>query len=199
MPRRAFPPEYGLTPASSQGYHPLRAMPRTSVTSCLLRSSLTALLVSISLPAMSAQQPGAQTKPGMPRAERHESRHEIDLLEEHWKDAVIHHNVQVMESLLADDFIAITWNGTIQSKDQTLQNMKSGAMKITAIDFADRKVRFYGQTAVVTSRAEVSGGGVDGSLAGSFRYTRVYVRDGKGGWKIVSFEASRIQEPGEHR
>jgi ketosteroid isomerase-like protein len=126
----------------------------------------------------------AQPKPGMPRAERHESKHEIDQLEQTWRDAILRRNVQAMEALLADDYIAISANGSLQIK---------------AIDFSDRKVRFYGKTALVTSRAEVSGSTGDGELEGSYRYTRVYVRDVKGMWKIVSFEASRIRDPGDHK
>ncbi|HWG20232.1 MAG TPA: nuclear transport factor 2 family protein [Terracidiphilus sp.] len=151
-----------------------------------------ALLVLMSLAAGAAQ-----ARTGMPRAVRHESRHEIDQLEQTWRDAVLHRNVQVMDNLLADDYIAITANGTLQSKQQTLDNLKSGALRFASIEFSDRKVRFYGQTALVTSRAEVNGSTGDGELSGSYRYTRVYVRDGHGGWKIVSFEASRISNPGE--
>jgi ketosteroid isomerase-like protein len=51
----------------------------------------------------------------------------------------------------------------------------------------------------VTSLAEVKGTAGDGDISGSYRYTRVYVRDAQGAWKIVSFEASRIREPGEHK
>lgn len=153
-----------------------------------------ALLIFVSLPAAAVQ-----AKPGMPRAERHESRHEIDQLEENWKNAVIHRNAQAMDALLADDFIGITSGGTLQSKDQTLASLKNGTLKLTSIEYSDRKVRFYGQTALVTSRAEVAGTAVDGNISGSFRYTRVYARDENGKWKIVSFEASRIRQPGERQ
>jgi ketosteroid isomerase-like protein len=135
----------------------------------------------------------------MPRGERHESRHEIDQLEQNWKDAILKHNVQAMDQLLAEDYIAITSNGTLQSKEQTLANLKAGTLHFSVIDFSDRKVRFYGQTALVTSRAEVNGNTGEGDISGSYRFTRVYVRDGKGDWKIVSFEASRIREPGERK
>lgn len=141
----------------------------------------------------------AQPKPGMPRSERHESKHEIDQLEQTWRDAILRRNVQAMDTLLADDYIAISANGTLQSKVDTLNNMKTGVLHVNSIDFSDRKVRFYGQTALVTSRAEVTGSGGEGELQGSYRYTRVYVRDARGVWKIVSFEASRIREPGEHK
>ncbi len=136
---------------------------------------------------------------GMPRAQRHESRHEIDQLEQVWKDAVLHRNISAMESLLADDYLAITPNGTLQSRDQTLANLRSGTVQIKSVEFSDRKVRFYGQTALVTSRAEVSGTNADSNFSGSFRYTRVYVRNEQGKWKIVSFEASRIRESDDHK
>jgi len=136
---------------------------------------------------------------GMHRAERHESRHEIDQLEETWKDALIHRSASTMEGLLADDYIAITPNGTLQSKDQTLANMRAGSLQIKSMEFSDRKVRFYGQTALVTSRAEVRGSASDGDLSGSYRYTRVYVRNDQGKWKIVSFEANRIRDTDDHK
>jgi ketosteroid isomerase-like protein len=143
----------------------------------------------------SAVQPTA----GMPRGQKHESRREIDLLEQSWRDAIMHRNAAVMDGLLADDYLSITANGTLQSKDQTLANLKSGIVRFASIDFSDRKVRFYGQTALVTSRAEVKGSTPEGDISGSYRYTRVYVKDERGHWKIVSFEASRIRNPDEHK
>lgn len=104
-----------------------------------------------------------------------------------------------MEALLADDYIAITANGTLQTKEQTLANLRNGSNHVDAIDFSDRKVRFYGTTAVVTSKAEVKGLKSDQNMSGNYRYTRVYVRDSRGAWRIVSFEASRIRESDEHK
>lgn len=141
----------------------------------------------------------AQSSSGMPRAQRHESRHEIDQLEQVWRDAIIQRDASALDGLLADDYIAITPNGTLQSKEQTLANLRAGTLHFKTIDLSDRKVRFYGQTALVTSRAEVNGSNGDGSFSGSYRYTRVYVRDDQGKWKIVSFEASRIRETDDHK
>ena len=156
--------------------------------------SVAALLMLLALSADATQQ-----TPGMPRAQRHESRHEIDQLEQTWRDAILHRNASAMEGLLADDYIAITANGTLQSKEQTLANLRTGTSKFTSIEFSDRKVRFYGQTALVTSRAEVKGSNPEGDFSGSYRYTRVYVRNEQGKWKVVSFEASRIREADDHK
>ena len=104
-----------------------------------------------------------------------------------------------MEALLADDYMAITPSGTLQTKDQALGSLRAGRTRFTSLDLSELKVRFYGTTAVVTSTAQVQGTTADGDVSGSYRYTRVYVRDVRGEWKIVSFEANRILDSGEHK
>ena len=141
----------------------------------------------------------AQAKPGLPRAQRHEYRHEIDQSEEAWRTAMLKGNSTGLESLLADDYTGITAKGAIQTKEQAINNLRSGAFQLTALTISDRKVRIYGNTAVVTSLAELTGSKKDQEVTGRYRYTRVYVRNQAGQWKIVSFEASRIQELSEHK
>jgi ketosteroid isomerase-like protein len=137
--------------------------------------------------------------PAMPRAEKHETRHQIEHLEDVWRSAILHGNTSAMDALLADDYMAISPTGILQSKEQTLASLRAGNMHFTSLDLTDRKIRLYGTTALVTSRAEVSGKGPDGDLSGSYRYTRVYVKDARGAWHIVSFEASKIREPNVQR
>lgn len=130
----------------------------------------------------------------VPRAQRHELRHEIEQLEEVWRAAMLKGNGAAMETLLADDYTGITSKGAIQTKEQAVATLKSGALQVTGLLISDRKVRVYGTTAVVTSVAELTGGRNNPEMTGRYRYTRVYVRNPQGQWKIVSFEASRIQE-----
>lgn len=141
---------------------------------------------------------GIAAQQGMKRGERHESRREIDQLEDAWRNDILQRNIGALSALLSDDYIGISASGMLQSKDETLSYLRSGTLHFTSIEFSDRKVRFYGKTALVTSRAEVAGTSPEGDLAGSFRYTRVYVRDEHGVWHIVSFEASRIREREAH-
>ena len=133
-----------------------------------------------------------------PRELRHETRHTIDQLEDEWRNAILNNNTPEMSSLLSDDYIAIGADGTLQTKEETLANLQSGRVHFTTLDISDRKVRIYGKTAVVTSRAEVQATTHEGALSGGYRYTRVYVQDAQGQWKIVSFEASRIRVPVPH-
>jgi ketosteroid isomerase-like protein len=133
----------------------------------------------------------------MPRAEKHEVRHQIERLESAWNNAVLHGNTTAMDGLLADDYMAITPSGILQSKEQALASLRTGTVHFSSLSVSDRKIRLYGSTALVTSRAEVKGTGPEGDMSGSYRYTRVYVKDARGVWRIVSFEASRISDPNE--
>lgn len=158
-----------------------------------LSTCVAGLLVAYALPTHAGQ----RRRP-MPRAERHEIRHQIDQLEDKWRQAILHRNVDALSALLADDYTAITANGTLQSKQQTLENLRAGAVRFSSMELSDRKVRFYGHTALVTSKAQVTGTTPEGNVSGNYRYTRVYVRDSRGNWRIVSFEVSPIRGPGGH-
>ena len=134
---------------------------------------------------------------GDAKAQKHENRRQIDQLELAWRSAVMKGDTAALDKLLGDDYMAILPNGTLQSKEETLANMRSGTTRFTTFRIYDRRVRFYGTTALVTSRADVIGNSATGTITGSFRYTRVYARDKQGVWKIVSFEANRIR--GTHK
>jgi ketosteroid isomerase-like protein len=153
---------------------------------------LSALLLATATFAQPAQR-------GMPRAEKHEGRHVVDQLEETWRNAVLKDDASAMQPLLADDYMGITPYGTLQSKDDLLASLRTGSLHLTALDISDRKVRFYGATALVNSTVGVEGVSPDGTLSGSYRYTHVYIRDSQGNWKIVSSEASRVHHPRAHK
>jgi ketosteroid isomerase-like protein len=138
-------------------------------------------------------------KAPLPRAQRHEYRHEIDQAEEAWRTAILKGNATALATLLADDYTAITAKGAIETKDQAINSLRAGGLQLTTLAISDRKVRIYGSTAVVTSLAELAGNRNAQEVSGRYRYTRVYVRNQAGQWKIVSFETSRIQESSEHK
>jgi len=125
---------------------------------------------------------------------KHEYRHEIDKMEETWRTAMLQANSAALEAILSDDYTAITAKGAIETREQAVSSLRSGAFRLTSLSISDRKVRIYGSTAVVTSLVELAGHRDKEDLAGRYRYTRVYVRNPSGQWKIVSFEASKIQE-----
>ncbi|WP_150133054.1 nuclear transport factor 2 family protein [Acidisarcina polymorpha] len=143
--------------------------------------------------------------PSLPLVPKRESRavhKQIETLEMQWRQAQIDNDITVMDHLLADDYVGISANGTIETKSQVIAQRKAGTLKITQLDLDDLKVRLYGDTAVVTSKAELQGVNGQSDISGKYRYTRVYNRR-LGQWKIISFEASRIHDaderPGRHQ
>jgi ketosteroid isomerase-like protein len=129
----------------------------------------------------------------IPKRETRAVHKQIEGLEMEWRQAQVDNNIDVISNLLADDYVGITANGTVETKSQTIAQRKAGTIRITSLDLDDLKVRLYGDTAVVTSKAELQGVNGQSDISGKYRYTRVYNRR-LGQWKIVSFEASRIHD-----
>jgi len=122
---------------------------------------------------------------------------EIENLESQWRTGVMQNDVATANRLLADDYLGINPNGTLETKADALAQRRSGTVKISSIDPDNVKVRVYGDTAVVTSRVDVVGHDGDRDISGRYHYTRVY-NHRSGEWKIVSFEASRISPGSKH-
>ena len=173
---------------------PYIAVATVKVVRCLIAGGVLAPF--LVLPGWASPQQVAGNK--MPRSQKSESRHVIDGLEEKWRDAVLKNDVNALDSLMADDYVGIMSNGTLETKAQAIDRYRSGAWHVTTLNTSDRKVRFYGRTAVVTSLVEAAGSGADGPIDGMYRYTRVYARESRGIWKIVNFEANHLDHPHEH-
>ena len=99
----------------------------------------------------------AQTPAASLQEKKREARHEIDRLEEAWRTVTLNGDVAALDRLMADDYQGITAFGTVETKDEMLARFRTGQRHITTLNIADRKVRFYGKTAVVTSYAGVEG------------------------------------------
>jgi ketosteroid isomerase-like protein len=97
-----------------------------------------------------------------------------------------------MDSLLSDDYIGISMTGQVNTKAQQLDRMRMKKVVLTRIDLGEMQVKMVGSIAIVTSRAEVEGINDGMPIRGTYRYTRVYQRLPSGGWKITSFEATRV-------
>jgi len=129
----------------------------------------------------------------LPHHEKSEIHKEIEMLEQQWQQATVTNNIGEMNKLLADDYVGITSNGTVENKQQALAQRSAGTVRITKLDITEIHVRVYGDTAVVTSQAQLEGSNGTSDISVQYRYTRVYNRR-LGQWKIVSFEASRMHD-----
>jgi ketosteroid isomerase-like protein len=119
-------------------------------------------------------------------------KHQVEKLEQAWRDAQFNADVEAMDKLLSDDYVGITMSGQVVTKLQQLDRMRKRNMVLSKMELDDVKVKLIGSTAVVTSRAEVDGTNDGNPIHGTYRYTRVYTRLPSGAWKITNFEATRV-------
>lgn len=117
---------------------------------------------------------------------------EIVEMERLAKEASLHRDADFSQRTLADDYVAITPLGQVTTKRDTVAARKSGQLRYQSIDVSDMVVRIYGDTAVVTARADVKGHQLGEDFSGPYRYTRVWVRR-SGHWQAVSYQATVTQ------
>jgi ketosteroid isomerase-like protein len=127
-----------------------------------------------------------------------EAKAQVIAQEKAWSDAVIHHDMVKVASLLADDFIGTDGRGFVTDKAAELKEAEpprpdSAAPQLLKEDLSDFTARIYGNTAVLnlTNTAHFSSKGKETTI--NYRRTTVWVRD-SGNWRCVSFHGSRVLE-----
>ena len=152
------------------------------------QNSLSLLVVAL---ALSLATPARATRPQSSTAGLREEEviREIMDLEKQAKDAAIHRDAGFSERTLADDYVAISPLGHVDSKADTIAARKTAQLRYDSIDVTEMVVRLYGNTAVVTARADVKGKELGEEFSGPYRFTRVWVRR-NGHWLTVSYQAT---------
>src|SRR3974390_3178705 len=75
---------------------------------------------------------------GQAKTKKHDARHEIFGLENAWRDALLNSDTNAMGALLADDYMAITASGMVQTKQEALANLRTHRLHITTLLLSDR-------------------------------------------------------------
>jgi len=143
------------------------------------------------LPAVAGKHVAVHPRTSMDSADQSTIR-EIVEMERQAKEASLHRDPEFSQRTLAEDYVAITPLGQVTTKQDTVSARKSGQLRYEAIDVSDMVVRVYGDTAVVTARADVKGHQLGEDFSGPYRYTRVWVRR-TGHWQAVSYQATVTQ------
>jgi ketosteroid isomerase-like protein len=143
------------------------------------------------LPAFAAQHVAVHPRTSLDPADQTTIREIVDM-ERQAREASIRRDAEFPQRTLAEDYVAITPLGQVTTKQDTLSARKSGQLRYDTIDVTDMVVRLYGDTAVVTARADVKGHQLGEDFSGPYRYTRVWVRR-SGHWQAVSYQATVTQ------
>ena len=134
---------------------------------------------------------GARTTKPHKETRRSES-HEIESLEEQWRDALVKNDPTLIDKMTTDDFLAISSNGTISDKQQYLKRISSRINQFSTFELQVLKVRVQAGSAIATSQAHVIGTLDARPVDAIFRYTKVYTRTAAGAWRVANFEVTRV-------
>jgi ketosteroid isomerase-like protein len=145
----------------------------------------------VALPAYSAQHVAVHPRSSIDAADQSTIREIVDM-ERQAREASIHRDAEFSKRTLAEDYVAITPLGQVTTKQDTVSARKSGQLRYDTITVSDMVVRVYGDTAVVTARADVKGHQLGEDFSGPYRYTRIWVRR-TGHWQAVSYQATVTQ------
>jgi ketosteroid isomerase-like protein len=146
---------------------------------------------SVVLPAFAAQHVAVHPRSTFDAGEQATIREVIDM-ERQAREASLHRDAEFSQRTLSEDYVAITPLGQVTTKQDTVSARKSGQLRYDTINVSDMVVRLYGDTAVVTARADVKGHQLGEDFSGPYRYTRVWVRR-TGHWQAVSYQATVTQ------
>jgi ketosteroid isomerase-like protein len=145
----------------------------------------------LAAPALAAQHVAVHPSTSTDTTDTSTVREVMDM-ERQAREASLHRDPDFSQRTLADDYVAITPLGQVTTKKDSISARKSGQLRYDSIDVTDMVVRIYGDTAVVTARADVKGHQLGEDFSGPYRYTRVWVRRA-GHWQAVSYQATVTQ------
>lgn len=101
--------------------------------------------------------------------------------------------VDSLKDLLDDRLSYIHSNGSVQSKQQFLDDFTIAKLVYNSIQVSELSVRVYKKSAVVTGKGQINTTRDGNTAVTNLMFTEVYV-DEKSGWKLVSRHASRLPQ-----
>ena len=113
---------------------------------------------------------------------------ELKRIEEVRRSAIKQGDMKTLDSIYADDFVAIAGNGQEITKQQLMEVFKRNNPQVE-FTTDEIKVRVLGATAIFTGR--LTGKTADGSIVSASRFTHIFARRGKK-WQCVAGQSTLI-------
>jgi hypothetical protein len=109
----------------------------------------------------------------------------VERLDDEILEAAMKGDAAFFDKILAEDYVRIAPNGQMNTKAETVEMYKSGKLKVGSIELKNRRVRLYGNTAIVTREVE--------EKRQTYRSTLVFVQMNNDQWRLVTFQATKEQ------
>ena len=102
----------------------------------------------------------------------------VDQIESRRLEALQKSDYEFMEHLLAPQFVMTRPDGTVLDKDEYIERLKSGQLKLRNVRHSDVRVHELGDAAVITGLSIAKLHDNEGDRAVKTRYTHTYVKSG---------------------
>jgi ketosteroid isomerase-like protein len=120
----------------------------------------------------------------MPAQEKSDSA-AIRALELKWTESYKQRNIDILSSLLAEDFVITVEDGNIYSKAGYISHSADASTHVQVAELSDLKVRIHGDTAVVTGAYHEKGESNGKPYEYHDRLTDIWMKVG-GKWQVVA-------------
>ncbi len=111
--------------------------------------------------------------------------HEIMAIDDRRLNALRQGNPEPLRHIYADDYTLVTPSGEIHSKNDQINDLISGRVHFDKLELLERKVRVYGDVAIVLSRENSNILQAGQSVGGDMYLTRTYKKVGTT-WYVIS-------------
>jgi len=118
------------------------------------------------------------------RAQQDESS-AIRALEMKWAEAYRLHHLDVLSSLIAEDYVITFEDGSVRSKIGVMSYLSDPSHQVAVSEFLDLKIRMHGDTAVATGAYHERGESDGKSYDYNDRMTDVWMKN-QGSWKLIA-------------
>jgi ketosteroid isomerase-like protein len=111
---------------------------------------------------------------------------EVAKVDEERNQAILHSDVAVLNRILDKDFTLTSSNGQSHTKEELLEDFRSGNLKYSTLEHSEIRVRMFGKIALV-SGVSISKFLFKGKPGGGVprRYLNVYYKEGSE-WRLVA-------------
>lgn len=108
----------------------------------------------------------------------------IRSLELQWTDSYRQHKIDILSSLLADEFVITVEDGNVYSKAGYISHTADSKVHVQTAEMSDLKVRMHGDTAIVTGAYHEKGDSEGKPYEYHDRFTDVWMK-ATGKWHVA--------------
>ena len=118
----------------------------------------------------------------------------VRALELKWTESYKQRNIDILSSLLSEDFVITIEDGSVYSKAGYISHSADASVHVSVAELSDLKVRLHGDTAVVTGAYHEKGESGGKAYEYHDRLTDVWMKSG-GKWQVISSHYSVPYKP----